>query len=460
MCVLAIDPPDEKFLGQTHLNIAQRYSRAQLYHSSTLSKSNGEDQPVINLSPHAIYNAGWDAVLGKSPLWVQVKALQFGSVDTPDVAPTVQSCLHLDVPKTQLPVAAQICVSRISAASVVRVAPYRRALTSYFVAPQDQKRVLAIGHIFSIQVRHCFSPENRCEESLLEDQFDSEDLIMDEGSVQTVFYVVTDIKPTAKEPHQSAAFGQLFWIPPSVQIMQSSPVQTRLPPALRYPLPDSLESAAQRLVEMITPCFHPLAKKIGIRIPVLVHGPPSSGKRAVVDRAASQLGMHVFEVNCFELLQESGEVHTIQSLETIFEVSVDHTPCIILLRNLAALETNRANNGSGNPLDPQIARVLRELISKLSIGDDNLITVVATCDSKALDDASSTMRSCFTHTIAISTPDLHQRMVMIREILSASEVVCSLDVDLHHLALNTASFCLGDLSSLISRTLELMLIAQ
>ena len=477
--VFATDPPEDGCQSPTHVCVTQRFARRRLLPATGLQM--GEEQ--VLLSPQALFNAGWDLLLAaRAPVWVGVRRLSMGSdrcqllVSPPLQKPAGALAVHEQ--HEGLPVATSVTVARVSSASVVRVTAYQRALIDYFAKPRDQWRVLSPGYVIKLVIPHIFASSGReeqdgDEENAEEEEKEAEnltcndeqliidDLIMDDGSEQAVFYVVTDVEYPQHPPHlhqnqnQQAAghsLEQLVWVPPTARILQTAPVQTRVFPVLEYPLPGTLEGVARQLVQLLSPCFLPIAKKLGIRVPVLVHGPPACGKQSVVRRAAGLLGVHVFDVNCLELLQES-EQGTIPALETIFQVSADHTPCLILLRNVSSLESNRsASSPSG--LDPQVARVLRELISRLPTGTENLISLVATCDSKALEDSSATLRSCFTHTLSVAVPDLPQRLGMLREIFCAAGVTCALDVDLQHLASNTASFCLGDLASLVSRALE------
>ncbi|KAI8052193.1 P-loop containing nucleoside triphosphate hydrolase protein [Syncephalis plumigaleata] len=201
--------------------------------------------------------------------------------------------------------------------------------------------------------------------------------------------------------------------------------QSRVPP--RIPSHHVSTPEYDSLVAILRSGMHPWAAELQMRCTVLVTGVRGVGKRTLIANATDQLGVHLVELNCYEL-QSDTEAKTIAILKTHFDRAISFAPCVLLLntlkysprRGLAKLTT--AYRSRGHP-----------------------IMVVATTDD--VDALSTRLLGCFPQQIDLMVPDEQQRFGILSSL--TEHVPLSLDVSLASIANQTAAFVAKDLKNIV-----------
>ncbi|KAG0585679.1 hypothetical protein KC19_2G029300 [Ceratodon purpureus] len=241
-----------------------------------------------------------------------------------------------------------------------------------------------------------------------------------------------------------------------------------------FPIPPEV----QKLTSLLAPCIHPQASRLSLRTAVLVHGPTGIGKRTVVKMAAEELGLHVVEINCFDLLGAT-EHKTATAIADAFETARRYAPAVLLLRRFGALIKSLAGGGQDQPKTISlIGAALREGIHAhlqhdqedtdtgfdyeygssitdlpLSSSSENgneltwaegletgqfgiqnrgptpgLVLLVGAVESK--EDLKPALRRCFTHTVEVEGPDESRRLSLLFHFLGLTREPAPLTTDL------------------------------
>eukprot|EP00249_Psilotum_nudum_P020917 c27900_g1_i1 orf=315-3470(+) len=353
------------------------------------------------------------------------------------------------------------------------------ALRNYFACD----RVLARGDIFAVSIG-------------------SEGVLgTDEGfgtalGSSTIYFKVIAMEPSAD------AF--LIVNRSHTALVLGGSVSSQLPPAFlmyhqeKRVTPLQSRSVCQ-LARLLGPFLHHWAPSLKLRTAVLMHGPAGCGKRTVVRQVANELGMHVVEYNCHELVGASEEKTSI-ALKQTFEVARRYAPSVLLLRRFGAL--GKVSLGGPSTSDGGMARVatvLRESIfgSLNSNNDDDVRTfmlegkanqklftvqylrqkaglVLVVAASESTETLTPQLYRCFTHEISVEAPDESQRLKLVQHFLNInkkcgkfstgldSKEKDDLEEMLKTIASQTSGLVLRDLraiaadagASMISRTLD------
>lgn len=191
---------------------------------------------------------------------------------------------------------------------------------------------------------------------------------------------------------------------------------------------------------VISPCLHDLSSSLGLHASVLLYGPPGAGKATTVRLLAISLGIQLVQVNCFELLEQN-ENETAASLKKVFQKLDSCVPCILLFKNIDALQISAAEDE-----DPPIANTLKECIQTLRSDHSSSPVILFGSTSIQITSLAKTIRCSFIDEFKFEMPDLRQRQLMLSFFLNG--VTLGVDVDMNKLALHTASFSVSDLSAL------------
>lgn len=194
--------------------------------------------------------------------------------------------------------------------------------------------------------------------------------------------------------------------------------------------------AVKTLASIITPtlCPSPLSSKF--RVAVLLFGLPGCGKRTMVKHVASQLGLHVVEYNCHDLLASS-ERKTSAMLAQAFSAARRYSPTILLLRHFDAFSNSSSNDGSPNDqvgVNSEVASVIREFTEPFSPNEDyyedeeeaehmnrshatntHPVLLVAAADTS--EGLPPTIRRCFSHEVKMGPLTEEQRVEMLSQSL-------------------------------------------
>jgi peroxin-6 len=143
-------------------------------------------------------------------------------------------------------------------------------------------------------------------------------------------------------------------LPPKVTFTNVKTLPTRIKiarsPAIP-PLDDaSAPKAFAQLYQLVSSGLHPFSSKLGLNCTVLLHGARGIGKKTVIDWVADLAGIHVMEVNCFDIASDT-DAKTEVAVRAKFDKAVACGPCILMLRHIdalarksVALETGQGNN--------------------------------------------------------------------------------------------------------------------
>ncbi|KAJ2544536.1 peroxisomal assembly protein [Coemansia sp. RSA 1853] len=209
--------------------------------------------------------------------------------------------------------------------------------------------------------------------------------------------------------------------------------------------------AFNQILRLAKTSSHPLALSRNLFCSVLLKGNPGTGKRTLVREVAKQLGVHLYELSCYDILSDT-EDKTAQVLQMYFQNARRYTPCILHLRSVDALsQASNAPPGQDTPDDLPIARVLRSCIS--SIGQAHRETgfpIIVIATSNQPDKIPTALATAFRHEVEMTVPDESTRLALLERI-TAKSMPLAADTDLAYTAQQTASFVARDLAMLVKR---------
>ena len=207
----------------------------------------------------------------------------------------------------------------------------------------------------------------------------------------------------------------------------------------------------------------------------------------LVKELVSQLGVHLYEVSCYDLIG-ANDVETEKKVKKMFDTASNYVPCVLLMKEIDAFDKT---NADAERKDPVIANALKEqlkLLPSIHAKYGHPLMVLATCTNVL--ELSRKLRSLFRTEVAILSPDAKKREQIIKFLLNDRRTsftstylgqgfqippdtpfsdnfdvqqLVSLNksgirgLDFHELALRTASFQRRDLEQLISRSGEFAL---
>eukprot|EP00250_Pteridium_aquilinum_P012046 c20475_g1_i1 orf=236-3310(-) len=303
------------------------------------------------------------------------------------------------------------------------------ALEDYFKCT----RVLARGDLFAVRV-----PFNGKKHQKFLNKISEE---------RTIFFKVIAMEPKS-EP--------FLWVDQNTWFLGDS-VPSQLPPQLLT------GSSGRRPIAWMVPVIDELARIFAPPLPnaplpmntaVLLCGPAGCGKRTMVEYAAKELGMHVVEYNCYELLGSS-EGKTAAALDQAFEVARSYAPAVLLLRRFGALAKNSTAGprSDGAEAVSRVATVIQKSIdynSQTAMDEANsahskdayssegqdaylseshfrfsfeanklgLVLVVAAAEST--EGFPPLLRKCFTYEFKLEPPNEQQRSELLHQYLHLS----------------------------------------
>ena len=193
----------------------------------------------------------------------------------------------------------------------------------------------------------------------------------------------------------------------------------------------------RRLRELLAAATSPRALHLGMDpIIILLHSTQRKiGKATLLTHAASDLGLHVFDIDGYEMSTEggsAGDIKTEALLKLRVERAVSCGPLCtaVLLRHVEALAADR------------MVTALKEISS------DIRVLIATTTDVEGLPDG---MRSLFSHELEIGAPDEGERENLLRMIVEDQAINTARDVDLASIAVKSAALVAGDLVDIVER---------
>ena len=235
------------------------------------------------------------------------------------------------------------------------------------------------------------------------------------SALDTCWRTYLGLTPPIKSPLYQSIVGQAVCSVPHVYI-----------PPLR-----------RRLRELFAAATSPRAVSLKMDpVVVLLHSTQRNiGKAKLATHAASDLGLHVFEMDAYEIIAEGGSAGDVKT-EGIFKARVERAiscgaACTtILVRHMEALSAER------------MVTALQEVIP------DVRILVATTTDVKNIPEG---IRSLFTHELEVNAPDEGGREGILRTIIQERGLRLAHDVDLASIAVKTAALVAGNLVDVVER---------
>ena len=224
-----------------------------------------------------------------------------------------------------------------------------------------------------------------------------------------------DIRPPQKAPNPNSPLRQTVASIPRPYI---SPLQ-------------------RRLRELLAAATSPRAVHLGMDpVIVLLHSTQRNiGKATLASKASSDLGLHVFDIDAFDLIAEGGSGGDVKT-EALFKARVERAltcgaDCtVILVRHVEALTADRM-----------------VIAFKDSIPDVRVL-IATTTEIEKIPDG---VRSLFSHELEVLAPDEGEREGILREIVQDRAIRLASNVDLASIAVKTAALVAGNLVDIIDR---------
>ncbi|KAG8804311.1 peroxisomal assembly protein, partial [Serendipita sp. 399] len=383
-----------------------------------------------------------------------------------------------------LPVATSVTLARIASPVTVqkRFQPtIFHALKNYF---QFSRRLLKKGNILAIPIS---TSNDALAEGLMENGSTHENAeesleqYIQQGDPpnEVAYFRVTHVEHPfvqvdpehGTDSHFAAVMGELgCWMDPaSTRLTQGGVENARIPDLDEYlkikrdyPILTrtargtvlcSPGSTFAVLREVISATLHQEASRYKLSVTVLLSGNRGTGKRTFARWVAQDLGLHVLEINCYDLVEDT-DIKTEGALRARFEQAEDVSPSFLLLRNIDALaRTNQkleTGKGESGVIEPSIVTALQECIDNLQSawtrsGYPTLVfATVRNADALPLG-----VISCFKHHISLSAPNEEERMAILDILLPGSSL--GSDISLSTIAAQTAALVADDLVDLVAR---------
>ncbi|KAG0264548.1 peroxisomal assembly protein [Actinomortierella ambigua] len=244
--------------------------------------------------------------------------------------------------------------------------------------------------------------------------------------------------------------------PSMTKMIQSGLEHSRVPPRLRRhdrsPVVPSLDDPGApavfaKLHQLVSAGLHPYSSKLGLNCTVLLHGARGIGKRTAVEWVADLTGIHVMDVNCFDIASET-EAKTEVAVRAKFEKAVACGPCVLLLRHIDALARKNVALETGQ--EPILSTVLKDCFTQLGESFKKMghpVTVIATTGD--IDKVPTSVLGCFLHEMSYDAPNEVQRLAILTNLTRHTPL--GPDVSLNSLATQTAALVAKDLVSLVAR---------
>ena len=242
----------------------------------------------------------------------------------------------------------------------------------------------------------------------------------------------TNKAPSALDPSWQYYLG----VRPPMKIPSSySPIKQLVAPTPKQ----HIAPMQRRLRELLAAATSPRAVHFGMDpLIILLHSTQRNiGKATLASRAASDLGLHVFEIDAYELIAEGGSAGDVKT-EALFKTRIERAmncgpDCtLVSLRHVEALTAER-----------MITAVRDSII-------DVRVIVATTTDIGNVPDG---IRSFVTHELEITAPDEGEREGILRGITEDRAISLASNVDLSSVAVRTAALVAGNLADIMDRAI-------
>lgn len=468
----------------SNLKTEPRRQLARIYVMENASES------ILYIPPNIAFNLGLDPSLISTTL-VRVNPVSCG-IDT-----IIREGSQSDF----LGKSSSLRFSLIARPSPPHYSLSNRALARFFQKP----RLLRVGEVFAVVVKKpkfsdLLSDPNLGDLSDSDEEsyeFDANEILPSSGTdtlLQVVFFKVTAI--SFSNGDASAVEPYYAYVPARSEVLAGQAVHSAVPagfenfllrsvqrttrashslvsPSIHQPVyvasqllrraplaacgeresVAGLESVFDELHTILSPCLHPRSASFGIYVSVLVHGARGCGKTRMARKLASNFGISILSVNCFDLIGHT-DVETEKNIVSLFERAASCAPVLVQLAEFSAFDENK---GESKEVSPAIANAFKEQFSALaSIHSRTGYPIMVMATATNASEISRNLRALFRVELAVPSPDEMQRLEMLRyEFEGARGWRLHRAVKLRDFSLKTASFTRKLLQRLVSKTCEM-----
>ncbi|KAJ7191062.1 AAA-domain-containing protein [Mycena pura] len=375
-----------------------------------------------------------------------------------------------------IPTAKAVAVARVASPISVDRAyqpAFLRALRTYF---NNSRRLVKHGDLIAVGINTNLVGTAKNEDDEVEGQDADQKYMVSLRTDEVVYFLITNIEHdvisgqlSAHDSYLDSAVGELgCWVDPKVtRLIQTGVEHCRVPYAGTYfhsdrNSPRSLFSMLNtfsnssilrpsgpygKLLSLCSATLLRDAIDYSLHLSILLKGPRGTGKFTTACWVAQRLGMHLLEINCYDLVSDS-DAKTEGTLRARFEKLEECSPCILLLRHIEGLIQTTQAPEPGKDL--VITGVLRECLENLQnswrLSGHPVMAFATTTET---DRVPMNILSCFKHEVTFEVPNEAERHEILRSLLS--ETVLSPDVSLSKLATETAALVAGDIANLVRR---------
>ncbi|KAF2964291.1 hypothetical protein GQX73_g9266 [Xylaria multiplex] len=224
--------------------------------------------------------------------------------------------------------------------------------------------------------------------------------------------------------------------------IEEPPQSTLIPQgaALQQPLPNFVSPLRRRLRELMAAATSKRAihLKISPVAILLVSTQRNIGKATVAMNASSDIGLHTFTIDAYDIINESGAGGSDVKTEGFLKARADRAMscgpenCTLIIRHVEALTADR------------MVTAVKDILA------DARVLIATTTEVDKVPDG---VRGLFTHEIDMGAPDEGEREGILRSIIDSRRVSLAPDVELSSVALKTAALVAGDLVDVVERAM-------
>ncbi|KAJ3843702.1 AAA-domain-containing protein [Lentinula raphanica] len=360
-----------------------------------------------------------------------------------------------------VPIARSVTIARVASPSSINKqyqSSFLDALKAHFSIGRhlvQQGDLVAVG----IDTDSTLRGGDNSEDVLVDVQFPATPKRLNE----IVFFMITNVEYNVApnnntnqtvDTYFGSTAGELgCWVDPeSTRMIQAGIDHSFVPDVDAYFGLDRLPTTAtaksiQKLLSISSVVLERRAVDYNLQLSVLLKGARGIGKYTGALQVARCLGIHLLEVNCYDLIGEN-DTQTEGLLRTRFENAMACSPCLLVLRHLEAFA--QSTQASENGKEPVIVNVVRDCIQDAHLAwKSSGYPVVVYGTTSIAERVPTGLQACLKHEVSFEAPDESERYQLLHNLLGITKI--SPDVSLSHLAQQTAAFLPGDLRDLVTR---------
>ncbi|CAG8491490.1 5717_t:CDS:10 [Ambispora leptoticha] len=373
------------------------------------------------------------------------------------------SIQSVDKPRSSPPVARSLTVARVASPCSHDKTLYPASLDELKKWFENVERIVCEGDVISVPIDEenaRLRPQQKTEGGI-ESLEDIKIPMAPTKYTTVVHFIITRLEPNDKKKALKKGYGKRV-DPKLTKMVQTGLEHSRVPPAIkRYlriisetpitPPVDSPLTAPETpyviLYDLMSSCLDPSASLLNLSCTVLLHGQRGCGKKTTVEWVSERLGIHLYEVNCFDFAGETdAKIDT--SIRARLHNAITYSPCVFLLRHIEALARKSAVLETGQ--EPTVSVTLQDCFKQLvesfkKIGHPVLV-IGTTSDIEKI---PASVIGCFRHQILFEAPAEPVRLAILEQL--TIDTPLAPDVSLSSLATQTAALVAKDLADLIAR---------